>query len=206
MEINGQLSKQEADLLASIGYVVVRWNYAESFARQLIGMYVQGDSLFHPERLKLAKLPSLRIEEELQAKALPRWLGEGRPYLERLIECYTRAREHRNHLVHGIYMTFGPMGPNEAQALLVPAMPKDGKPQAPTYAAHSEIRSVASHFHDLATFARDVSLAFDEEGSRAVDREGKPVLGELPSMLAPIHPCKFETIDPALFNVPNSAA
>lgn len=205
MKINGQLSRQEADLLASIGYLVVRWNYAESFTRKIIGMYVQGDSLFHPERLKLAKRQSIWIEEELQTTALPRWRGIGRPYLERLIECYTRAREHRNHLVHGIYMTFGPMGPNEAQALLLPAMPKDGKPQAPTYALHSEIRLIASHFHDLAMFARDVSLAFDEDGSRAVDREGNPVLAELPSLLTPIRPCKFETIDPALFNA-NSAA
>jgi hypothetical protein len=196
------LSKSEEDLLVCIGYLVVRWNYAESFARQILGKYVRGDSLFHPERLKLSKRQSIWIEEELRETVLPMWQGIGRPYLERLVECYARAREHRNHLVHGIYMTFYAMGPNQAQALLVPAKSKDGKPQAPSFVPHAELRRIASHFHDLAMFARDVSIVFDKLGARAVDRDGNPLLADLPLLIAPLDPCTYETIDPDLFGRP----
>ena len=200
------LAKSEEEILTSIGYLVVRWNYAEFFARQILRAYVSGDSLFHPEHLKLSKQQSWWIEEELRTSVLPKWTGMGHGYLERLIEAYTNGRGHRNHLVHGIYMTLAGMGEHEAQAFLYPAMPKDGKPQAPSFVPKSEVKRIADHFHDLAMFTREVSIAFDVKGDGAVVGNGNFVIVDLPPLLIALPACTYETIDPALFSGPRGDA
>jgi len=199
MESPRLLAKSEEEIFTAIGYLVVRWNYAEFFARQILRAYVQGDSLFHPEHLKLSRQQSWWIEDELRKKVLPLWTRTGRPYLERLVEAYATAREHRNHLFHGIYDTFAGMGEREAQALLYPAKPKNGRPQAPSFVPKSEVRRIADHFHDLAMFSRDVSIAFDAKGDRALDSDGNHVIAELPALVEALPACTYETIDPKYF-------
>jgi hypothetical protein len=85
-------------------------------------------------------------------------------------------------------------------------MPKDGKPQAPSFVQMSEVRRIAEHFHDLAMFAREVSIAFDVKGERALDGDGNFVIADLPPLVTALPPCTYETIDPALFSSPNGDA
>jgi hypothetical protein len=194
MSDTDRISKAEEAILTAVGYLVMRWNYAESFARQILRQYVQADSMRDPEHLRLSARPAIWIEQQLKSDALPRWTGTGRAYLEGLILAYSRAREHRNHVVHGVYMTFGPSGPYPAQALLYSVMPKDNKPQVPTHVTLADLRPIADHLHDLAVFARDVSVGFGANGDRALNSDGGPVLEDLPAILKPLEPCKFQTI------------
>jgi hypothetical protein len=188
------LSAAEEAVLTSIGYLVMRWNYAESCARQIIRQYVEGNSLADPEHLRLSSRSAMWIERQLEADVLPRWTGIGRQHLERLIEAYSRAREHRNHIVHGIYMTVSPSGPRPALAVLLPIMPKNNKPQALSHITVHDLRPIAHHLHDLAMFAREVSICFGPNGDIALNADGTPVLEKLPDLLEPIRPCKYKTI------------
>lgn len=77
------------------------------------------------------------------------------------------AREHRNHFVHGIYITLGARDPYEAEAVLIPAKPINGRSQVPSHAKLSDMRPVAEHIHALAMFAREVMVGFDANGNRA---------------------------------------
>lgn len=146
------ISKREEEILTCLGYLVMRWNYAERCARQIFRKYVTGDSLDDRDHLKLSARKAKWIEDELRSDALPNWQGSGRQCLELLIDAYAAAREHRNHLVHGIYATVDACGPPPAQAILIPAMPKNNKTQLPTYVTAAEIRPIANHFHDLIDF------------------------------------------------------
>jgi hypothetical protein len=187
------ISKREEEILTCLGYLVMRWNHAERCARQILRKYVTGGSLDDPDHLKLSALMAKWIEVELRKDALPKWQGSGRQYLERLIDAYAAAREHRNHLVHGIYATADAGGPPPALAILIPAMPKNNKTQLPTYVTAADIRQIANHFHDLSMFASDVMVGFDERGERALNPDGSPVLEQLPALISPLQPCKYLT-------------
>lgn len=187
------ISRSEEDLLTCLGYLVMKWNYAERCARQILRGYVSGTSLDDPDHLKLSGRMAKWIEDELRDGALPKWQGPGREYLERLINAYAVARDHRNHFVHGIYSTVAGGGPRPAQAILVPAMPKNNKTQLPTFVTIDDIRPVANHFHELAMFAREVMVGFDAHGNRALNSDGSPVLAQLPELIAPLPPCKYVT-------------
>lgn len=194
MSDNNLISKREEEILTSLGYLVMRWNYAEYCARQILRKYLMGDSLNDPDHLKLSARNAKWIEDELRTDTLPRWQGSGRPYLERLIDAFAVAREHRNHLVHGIYATADTKGPPPAQAILIPAMPKNKKAQLPTFTTAAEMRPIANHFHDLAMFAREVMIGFDQRGERALNSDGSPVLEQLPALISPLQPCQFLTM------------
>lgn len=104
-------SKSEEKLLSCLGYLVVRWNYLEHCTRQILRMYAQGDSIDDPDHLRISAHVAIRIEQELKKIAADHWTGDGKRYLDCLIAAYEIAREHRNHFVHGMYMTFGARGP-----------------------------------------------------------------------------------------------
>jgi hypothetical protein len=72
-------------------------------------------------------------------------------------------------------------------------MPKNNKTQIPTFVSVADMRPVAEHFHDLAMFAREVMVGFDERGERALNRDGSTVLEQLPALLAPLPPCQYQT-------------
>lgn len=188
------ISKGEEEILTAIGYLVMRWNYAEYFARQTLRQYLSGGSMEDADHLKLSSRPASWLEEQLRVDVLPRWQEPGRSYLERLILAFSRGREHRNYFVHGIYMTHKASGPYEPQAILVPAMPKNNKPQIPSHVMLSELRTIADYFHDLAMFAREVNIGFSADGARALEASGQPVLAELPTMLNALEPPQYQTL------------
>ena len=195
MTTESRLSKSEERLLSCLGYMVIRWNYLEHCSRQILRMYAEGDSIDDPDHLRISAHVAVRIEQELKKVAAGRWTGEGKPYLDCLIAAYETAREHRNHFVHGIYMTFGERGPFEAQAVLVPAKPINGRSQVPSHVKLSEMLPVAEHIHELAMFAREVMVGFNAVGNRAVNADNTPVLAFLPDLVVPLPPCTYVTTE-----------
>jgi hypothetical protein len=171
----------------------MRWNYAEWCARQILRKDASGLSLDDTDQLAISKLQALRIESQLKGVALPKWTGSGKQYLDRLIDTFAIAREHRNHFVHGIYATTGVGAPPSAWAILIPTKPKNNKTQIPTHTTLAEMRVIAEHIHDLAMFAREVMLGFDERGNRALNQDGSPVIEELPVLITPLPPCTYLT-------------
>lgn len=119
METGNILTSDEEKLLIALGYLVMRWNYAEHFARQILRQYLPGDSIYDKDHLKLTKKPAGGIEDDLRKLALPKWQCPGRPFLIKLIDAYESARKHRNHVVHGIFSTMHARGEWPAQALLI---------------------------------------------------------------------------------------
>jgi hypothetical protein len=188
-----RLSKSEEDLLSCVGNIVLRWNYLEHCCRQILRMYAVGESIDDPPHLRISSAPAKRIEEELKLVLANHWSGEGKPYLQALIAAYEIAREHRNHFVHGIYMTFPASGPYEAQAVLLPAKPVNGHSQVPSHITLSDMRPIADHIHELAMFSREVMVGFDENGSRALNADGTPVLVHMPQIVLPLQPCMYVT-------------
>lgn len=193
MEEESRISQSEEALLTAVGYLVLRWNYAEHFVRQILRQYVPGESLRDAAHLKLSSRGAGLLEESLRNDALPSWVDPGRPFLECLVLAYSRAREHRNHLIHGIFMTMAASEAYPAQAVLLPQKPIGGKPQAPSHVQIDEVQLVARHCHDLAMFAREVSIGFSKEGARTLNSDGTPVLAKLPEMLEPLAQCQFVT-------------
>ena len=189
------LLKSEEKLLSCLGYLVVRWNYLEHCTRQILRMYAQGDSIDDPDHLRISAHVAIRIEQELKKVAASHWTGDGKRYLDCLISAYEIAREHRNHLVHGIYATFGARGPYEAEAVLIPAKPVNGRSQVPSHVKLSEMLPIAEHIHELAMFAREVMVGFDACGNRALNADGTPVVADLPRLLSPLSACKYVTTE-----------
>jgi hypothetical protein len=187
------ISKGEEEILVCIGYIVMRWNYAERCARQIIRSYVVGDSLDDAAHLKLSSRGAKWIEDELKNAALPKWGGTGRKYLEALIHTFAAAREHRNHFVHGIYDTFRSSGPRPALGLLMPTMPWNNRTQLPSYTSLTEMRPIANHLHELAIYAQAVMVGFDSRGEPMLNPDGSPVLAEPPSMISPLPPLQYAT-------------
>ncbi|MFZ6673427.1 hypothetical protein [Undibacterium sp. Xuan67W] len=172
---------------------MIRWNYAERCARQILRKDVAGDSMDDPAHLKLSKRTAKSIEDELKNDTLPRWQAPGRQYLECLIDAYAVAREHRNHFVHGIYATADTHGPYLAQAVLIPPMPNNGKTQLPTLVTAADISPITNHIHHLSLFAREIMIGFDVRGGRALNADGSPVLEQLPALILPLQPCNYLT-------------
>lgn len=193
MSETAPISKSEEDLLTCLGYMVMKWNYAEWCARQTLRAYVPDTSLNDSGHLKLSARMAKGIEDDLRNIALPRWLGTGRIFLERMIDAYSVARDHRNHYVHGIYSTVGFGSNAPARAVLIPAKPHNGKTQVPSHVSLIDMRPLGDHFHDLAIFAREVMVGFDQHGNRALNPDGTPVLAQLPALLTPLPPCRYET-------------
>ena len=183
------LSKSEESLLSCLGYLVVRWNYLEHCTRQILRMYAHGDSIDDPDHLRISAQVAVRIEQELKKVAASHWTGEGKRYLDCLIAAYEIAREHRNHFVHGIYMTSAARGPFEAEAVLIPAKPINGHSQLPSHVKLGDLFAVAEHIHALAMFAREVMVGFDANGNRALNADGTLVLTELPCLVSPLPAC-----------------
>lgn len=196
MEEESLMDPSSQQLLFYVGYLVARWNYAEYFARDILKPYAQGESIFAPEYIKLGRKKSREIENDLRTIALPLWACPGRPYLERLVDCYAVAREHRNHVVHGVYMELGSFGPHEAKAWMMPAMPVNGLPQAPSFLSASEIRTLADYFHDLAMFAREVAITFRQDGSVQPPDEGSSAARPFPAMISVLPKLEAVTIGP----------
>lgn len=188
------LSKGEEEILTQVGYLVMKWNFAEWCARQILRRYAKGDSLDDPDHLKLSARTAKWIEDELRDAALPKWQGSGRPYLERLINAYASAREHRNHVVHGIFGTAHTGGDAPAQAILIPSMPKNNQPQLPQHITTFDLQPIAVHFHDLTDFARKVMVAFDPRGGRALNADGSPVIDSLPTFITPLPRPQYVTM------------
>ena len=105
MEEANILTPDEEKLLTAVGYLVMRWNYAEHFARMILRQYLSGDSLHDQDHMNLSRLPAGGIEKDLENKALPNWHEPGRSFLEHLIAAFASGRNHRNHIVHRIYDT-----------------------------------------------------------------------------------------------------
>lgn len=175
------LASEEESVLAALGYLVMRWNYAEHFARQILRRYLAGESIFEKEHVKLTKLPAVEIEKRLANEVLPRWQRPGRSFLEHLICAYSVGREHRNRIVHGIYLTTPTRGERPAQAVLISWRPEHEN--LPPFVDLETMQKTAHHFHDLAMFARAVSLSFGGDGSIARDKDGSPVMIDLPNMI-----------------------
>lgn len=186
MNLDSTLSKSENELLSGLGYLVVRWNYLEYWGRQILRQYVEADSIDAPGHLRISAHGAMEIEKALKKVVSEHWAGEGRPYLDRLILVYEIAREHRNHLVHGIYLTADTNGPCGATAILFPAKPIKRSTQLPSFVQVGELRSTAQHIHDLAMYARTVMLAFDGKGQRKLNSDGKPEVAELPELISPL--------------------
>lgn len=188
------LTKREEEILTILGYIVMRWNYAEHIARQMLRKQIPGGSMNDPDHLKLSKRQAFWIEEQLKETLLPKWLGApGLPYLNCLIPAFSRAREHRNHLVHGIQLTADTHGPYPAQAVLIPAKPIDDKSQLPSFATANDMKPISDHISDLGAFACEVNNAFDANGLRAKNKDGSDVVSVLPAMITAIPPCKYVT-------------
>ncbi len=195
MEVTSTLSKAEEDILTCFGYIVMRWNYVEYCARQILRTYIPEGSMDDSEQLKLSARPASWIEGMLKSSALPHWSGEGKAYLEGFIEAYAVAREYRNHLAHGIFQTASAPGSPRAVAVLFPAMPKNNRSQLPSFISLSEMKPVADHLFDLGNFAQKVMVGFDRCGVRALNKDGTLVLPGLPAFVSPLPPCQYSTTD-----------
>jgi hypothetical protein len=158
-------------------------------------MYAKGDSIDAPDHLRISAHAAMGIEKELKNVATNHWTGEGKRYLECLIAAYEIAREHRNHFVHGIYMTVAPDA-SEATAVLIPAKPINKHSQLPSHVKLSDIRPIAEHIHALAMFSREVMIGFDAHGDRALNADGTFVLTEFPHLVLPLPACKYVTTEP----------
>ena len=183
MEVN-ILSPDEEKLLAALGYLVMRWNLAEHCARQILRKYLLGESIYDKDQLKLTKQPAGGIEYDLKRLALPKWQNPGRKFLEHLIAAYASGRKHRNNIVHGIYSTTCARGEWSAHATLISWHPESEK-LAP-FVDLETMQRAALHFHDLAKFAREVSLTFNQDGSIACNKDGSPVMADLPTVVSPL--------------------
>ena len=182
----GLLNPDEEKLLTALGYLVMRWNYAEYFARQILRKNLAEDSLFDEGHMKISRQSAGHIEDALRKLALPNWQNPGRKFLEGLIEAYSSGRQHRNHIVHGIWSTAPQRGHWPAQAILIYAKPHDGKLWHPSNIELDKLVATANHFHKLAMFAREVALTFDGEGSVAKDSDGSPIMHKFPEIISPL--------------------
>lgn len=192
------VSPSQNQLFARLGYISTRWNYLEDCSRQILRMYVEGESLDAPDHLEISRYGAIHIERRLDAISA-HWVDEGKPFLDCLIRAFTRAREYRNHLIHGAYMTVGARGPYEAHVILVPSKPIGNYSQHPSHITLSELTKIADHVHELAMFAREIMIGFDKNGNRALNSDGTPVLLNLPNLIEPLDPCKYVTDEGVIF-------
>ena len=189
------LSQQEERLLLSLGYLVMRYNYAEYFVRQMFRQQLEIDSIFDPKSVKVSnRVPTGLIEDlkELSAKIKD---TESDPYVSRLAEAFEQAAERRHHLVHGVFMTAQRGDASDAIAVLIPSKMFGGRLELPKHVDGKEIETVAHHFHDLAMFARAVNLGFCPKGGRATNADSTPVIANLPPLIELLPPIDRQFYD-----------
>ena len=180
------LAPDEEKLLTALGYLVMRWNYAEGFARGILRKNFPEGSLADVNHMKISSRSAGGIESDLQKLALPNWQNPGRPFLERLIDVFSSGREFRNSIVHGIYFTVPQRGEWPARAVLTFEKPRGGKVHLLPDIELEKLIETANYFHDLAMFAREVSLTFDMKGAVATNNDGSPVMLKFPTMIVPL--------------------
>ncbi|MBC7769731.1 MAG: hypothetical protein H7124_13200 [Phycisphaerales bacterium] len=192
MSRDNLLTERELEILTSVGYLIMKWNYAEYCARQILRRYISEDSIDMPKHLQLSSRMAKWIEDELRDKTLPKWGPPGDAHLDRLIEAYSRAREHRNKIVHGTWMTSDTRGPRPATALLFNSKPVNGKSPHPQFITAADLRPLIDHFADLAEFSQKVMVAFNADGTLAHNNDGTPVLDVLPTLIGTLPPCTYD--------------
>ena len=180
------LTNGELEILTAVGYLVMKWNYAEHCARQILRGYLQGTSIDDPDHLKLSSRNARWIEQELRDEVLPRWTGVGARHLTRLVEAYASARPHRNRIVHGLQMTAD--AGSGAQAFLLHTMPQSRKSASPDLVRIAEFAPLIAHFTELAEFSQNVLVAFDQCGNLATNKDGTLVLPHLPPLIDVLSP------------------
>jgi hypothetical protein len=176
--------RDEDQLLSSLGYLVLRWNYAEHFARQILRSYIPEGGLSGRDHLKLTRARASSLEERLEKEAIPNWKQPGKEFLNQLIDAFASAREYRNRIVHDAWDTFPARGDYQACLIRLSLDPKYEKLPPQLYL--TDLRKIADHFHDLAMFAREVSLTFTSDGSIAINSDGSPVMEKMPEAVRPL--------------------
>lgn len=192
-----RLSAHELDLLTLIGYLLMKWNYAEWAARLILRREVIDDpnedsSLNNTAHLTLSGRTAGWIESRLRDKTLPSWQEPGRAYLEHLVLAYSIAREHRNKIVHGIWGIMDASGPNPAKALLINVKPIAGKSPRPELLTTADIQPLSDYFTELAEFAQNVAVGFTTSGERERNQDGSVALEKLPPLINLLDRCTYK--------------
>jgi hypothetical protein len=180
------LNRGEEEILATIGYLTMRWNYAEHCCRQILRRDAPGGSINDPQHPTTSKKTAFGVEQALRTDILPNWGAPGKPLLENLIEAFATARKHRNQKLHGIWMTASSGGDAPAQALLLNVQPVGGKTPAPRFVTNADLKALAIPFWELGILAQKVMVAFDSFGAQAKNEDGTFVLPVLPTLIAPL--------------------
>jgi hypothetical protein len=180
------ISSHEKRIFVALGYLVVRWNYAEHFVRQLLRRDIGTDAILEPASIKVSNRRSSDLSRDLRALANTWSAREGEPFIKGLDEAFRIAVDHRNHFVHGAWMTVTCGDPETAMAVMSPSMIKDSRLELPSHVPVEVFEATAHYFHDLGLFARAVCIGFNGDGTRAHDEEGQNVIPELPPVIEPL--------------------
>lgn len=187
-EREAPISAHEERIFLALGYLVVRWNYAEYHIRQLLRENVGAASMLDPASIKISNSVPSALSTNLFELAKT-WEGrEGEPYIKSLDEAFRVAVDHRNHLVHGAWMTVACGDPETAVAVMIPSKIRNSQLELPSHVPVEDFERTAHYFHDLGLFAWNVYVGFSADGARAVDGEGQPVVAELPPLLSALPP------------------
>lgn len=180
------ISAHEERIFLALGYLVVRWNYSEHFIRQLLLRDVGSGSMLEPASIKVSNRVPSGLSEDLAELAKKRNGSEGEPFIRGLDAAFRIAVDHRNHLVHGAWMTVACGDPETAMAVMLPSKIKDSRLELPSHVPVEEFEATARYFHDLSVFARSVCIGFNGDGTRALNQEGQHVVPELPPVIEPL--------------------
>jgi hypothetical protein len=182
-EREAPISAHEQRIFFALGYLVVRWNYAEYHVRQLLRQKVGAASMLDPASIKISNSVPSALSTSLLELATT-WEGrEGEPYIKSLDEAFRVAVDHRNHLVHGAWMTVASGDPETAVAVMIPSKIRNSQLELPSHVPVDDFERTARSFDDLGMFAWSVYVGFSPDGARAVDASGQPVVAELPPLL-----------------------
>jgi hypothetical protein len=182
------VTPEEDRIFLALGYLVVRWNYAEHHVRQLLRRASGAGSMLELPSIKVSNSVSSVLAVDLSALA-KKWEGrEGEPYIKCLEEAFKVAIDHRNHLVHGTWMTVACGDPETAMAVMIPSKIRNSQHELPSHVPVEEFEGTAHYFHDLGMFARSVHVGFAADGERAFDGERQPVIPHLPPMIELLPP------------------
>lgn len=182
------IASSEQRIFLALGYLVVRWNYAEYHVRQLLRRDCDSESMLEPSSIKVSNMKPFELSAKLSALARTWEREEGGPYIKCLSEAFHVALDHRNHLVHGAWMTLPYGDPDAAAAVMVPSKIRNSRLELPSHMTVEDFERTAHYFHDLGIFAWSVYVGFAADGVKAVDGEGRPVIPELPSMIDRLPP------------------
>ena len=99
------LTPREEAVLAAIGYLAMRWNYAERLVRIFLGRQSKIQSKFQVEAIRIWTAKALVLQKRLEREVAV-WQEAGRVHLNHLIKAFAEGRDLRNHYVHAIYSTW----------------------------------------------------------------------------------------------------